>query len=441
MAKLITIESLQKAMEKVKKYIDDKFLGIPTKFPADGGNSDTVDYYHIWSGTQGQLDLLPSREPKTIYLVIQPLVFSITNNLTNCTVTNNSASINENESFMSSISANDGYAINSIVVTMNGIDITSTVVSNNLVNIPNVTGNIVITATATSILSISSITGGTFTTGEAATITYTTNIAVTKHEYVMTYSGSDSGFIDGTSKVTSSGNNHTMRFNAGLLSAGTKNGAIKVTDANGNTAIAQFTLVITQASVGLTITNVTAGTFTTNDTVRITYTTSNAIKKHEFNMHYGTSNFVDGSNRVTNSGNNYTMTFNPGDLSAGTKDGAIRVTDNNGNTAIGTFTLIITGDDGTLKITAITVLSSTVASTRIRYTTNRPVTKHYFTMGYINNNTGFTDGKPRVTDNGNNTYTMTFENALSAGTKTPAIKVQDAQGNTYVKTFDLTVTA
>ena len=36
---------------------------------------------------------------------------------------------------------------------------------------------------------------------------------------------------------------------------------------------------------------------------------------------------------------------------------------------------------------------------------------------------------------------MTFANELGAGTKSPAIKVEDADGNTYIKTFNLTVTA
>ena len=98
-------------------------------------------------------------------------------------------------------------------------------------------------------LTISNITGGTFTTSDTVTITYKTNKAVTKHEFAMNYSGADGGFTDGTARVVSSGNNHTMTFNAGELSAGTKNGAIKVTDASGNTAIAQYTLVITENTV------------------------------------------------------------------------------------------------------------------------------------------------------------------------------------------------
>ena len=91
----------------------------------------------------------------------------------------------------------------------------------------------------------------------------------------------------------------------------------------------------------LSISDITGGTFMTSDTVAITYTTSNPIKKHEFSMHYGTSNFVDGTNRVTNNGNNYTMTFTT-ELSAGAKTPAIKVQDSKGNTAIKTFDLTVT---------------------------------------------------------------------------------------------------
>ena len=127
------------------------------------------------------------------------------------------------------------------------------------INIPNVTGNIVITVTTTddessggdleSPLTISNITTGTFTTNDDVTITYTTNKPVTKHEFAIKYKGSTTVFSDCTSRIISSGNNHTLTYEAGVLAEGTKNSAIRVTDANGNTAIGQFTLVITEGSV------------------------------------------------------------------------------------------------------------------------------------------------------------------------------------------------
>ena len=74
---------------------------------------------------------------------------TITNNLTNCTNNNNSVTVSNNSSYSAIITANNGYTNLSITVTMGEIDITSNVVRGNIINIPNVTGNISITARAT----------------------------------------------------------------------------------------------------------------------------------------------------------------------------------------------------------------------------------------------------------------------------------------------------
>lgn len=188
-----------------------------------------------------------------------PTTYTITNNLTNCASNNSAANITANSPYSATISANSGYTLGSITVTMGGTDITNSAVSGGVISISSVTGNIVITANATEQssggddgLTITNITGGTFTTSDTVRITYTTSDAVTKHEFTMDYG--NNAFTDGTARVTSDGNNHTMTFNAGDLSAGTKNGAIKVTDANGNTAIAQYTLVITENTAPTTYT-------------------------------------------------------------------------------------------------------------------------------------------------------------------------------------------
>lgn len=70
---------------------------------------------------------------------------SITNNLTNCTNSNNATTINEGASYSATITAKDGYTLGSVTVTMGG---TSVPVTNGIINISNVTGAIVITATA-----------------------------------------------------------------------------------------------------------------------------------------------------------------------------------------------------------------------------------------------------------------------------------------------------
>ena len=480
-------------------------------------------------------------------------------------------------------------------------------------------------------LSISNIIGGTFTISNNATITYTTNKTVTKHEYRMNKSYA---YSDGTDKVTSSGNNHTLTFNAGELSAGTKNGSIRVTDANGNTSEGDFTLIINEATqtpdpipdptpdppssgsalddwdafhntygnyvaymadrVGVkgksirmtaTATPTTVqgsvskdyrsgamvskkaykyGTFTfkfkissndtllwpmiwtlpdqtaaqdqligknqrpeydlleswgamTNNSVVQTYhcttpageskmnylqgrTPTDLTQEHELKLVWTQDNVVkmycDGVVKVTikdyvtnwrtgevdyqvwflNLGlggfdgtapngtgwfelidydfqpvytrdrvkqdygfgrfSDGTLPSGPLPSSSGSGSGSGTGGDSGGDSGGDTG-----GDSGTLAITNITVLSSTEASTQINYTTNKAVTKHYFNMWYSGTDSGFTEAGNKVTDNGNNNYTMTFTNQLSAGTKSPAIKVEDADGNTAIKAYDLTVTS
>ena len=75
--------------------------------------------------------------------------YTITKNLTNCTISNSASSIAQNVSYSATISANSGYTLSTVTVTMGGTNITSTAYSNGNISISSVTGNIVITANAT----------------------------------------------------------------------------------------------------------------------------------------------------------------------------------------------------------------------------------------------------------------------------------------------------
>lgn len=75
--------------------------------------------------------------------------YNITNNLTNCTNGNITSTVAENTSYSCTITANKGYKLDTVTVTMGGVDITSTAYSNGNITISKVTGNIVITGTAT----------------------------------------------------------------------------------------------------------------------------------------------------------------------------------------------------------------------------------------------------------------------------------------------------
>ena len=75
--------------------------------------------------------------------------YSITNNLTNVTTNNSVNSISANSNYTATLTPDSGYDLSTVTVVMGDVDITSDSYSNGVINIANVTGNIVITATAT----------------------------------------------------------------------------------------------------------------------------------------------------------------------------------------------------------------------------------------------------------------------------------------------------
>jgi len=75
--------------------------------------------------------------------------YTITNNLTNVISDNDITSMEANSPYVANLTTNDGYVIYNVKIVMGGNDITSTAYSDGIVNIASVTGNIVITASAT----------------------------------------------------------------------------------------------------------------------------------------------------------------------------------------------------------------------------------------------------------------------------------------------------
>ena len=75
--------------------------------------------------------------------------YTITNNLTNVVNNNSSASVTEGNNYVATLTAKSGYALDNVTITMGGADITSSCYSDGSINISNVTGNIIITASAT----------------------------------------------------------------------------------------------------------------------------------------------------------------------------------------------------------------------------------------------------------------------------------------------------
>ena len=71
----------------------------------------------------------------------------ITKNLTQCTSSNTRAYAIDGQSYVTNLVANEGYSIDSVSITMGGMDM-STFYKDGIISIPEVTGDIVITATA-----------------------------------------------------------------------------------------------------------------------------------------------------------------------------------------------------------------------------------------------------------------------------------------------------
>lgn len=75
---------------------------------------------------------------------------AVTQNLVGATSSFTGYQTKNGQPFTAMITADDGLTLGSVIVTMGGTDISSTAVSGGAVTISNVTGDIVITATASS---------------------------------------------------------------------------------------------------------------------------------------------------------------------------------------------------------------------------------------------------------------------------------------------------
>ena len=74
--------------------------------------------------------------------------YTVTNNLTNVVSSNGAVSVNEGASYTATLTAVEGYNLDTVTVTMGGVDITSVVYVAGAISIGTVSGDIVITATA-----------------------------------------------------------------------------------------------------------------------------------------------------------------------------------------------------------------------------------------------------------------------------------------------------
>lgn len=76
--------------------------------------------------------------------------YTVSNNLTHCTTSNDSSTVDKNGTYTAVLTADEFYTITLVKVMMGGVDVTSTAYSNGVISIPEVTGALAITATAAS---------------------------------------------------------------------------------------------------------------------------------------------------------------------------------------------------------------------------------------------------------------------------------------------------
>ena len=141
----IGIEELTTTNQTIKGAVNE--IGSQIKDIANLFTTEqTTNSYKIKCGNKVIAEIpLGSSTPTVIKYVI-------TNMLSNATNSNSASEIEENQPYTATITANEGYSINSVIITMDGTDITNTVYNNGNINISSVTGNLLITVECTEIV-------------------------------------------------------------------------------------------------------------------------------------------------------------------------------------------------------------------------------------------------------------------------------------------------
>ena len=147
----------------------------------------------IWAGTKVEYDALLVKNEDTVYLVegsgggsTTVTTYTITNNLTYCTNTNNSTSINENDSYSATITPDTNYKLSNATITMGGTDITNTAYNNGTIFIEHITGDVIITAEAI------------LTAGSDTDVYDLSNYAVSTGKYISNDTGEFISGVGGT---------------------------------------------------------------------------------------------------------------------------------------------------------------------------------------------------------------------------------------------------
>lgn len=161
-----------------------------------------------------------------LYDALYPIspTYTITNNLTDVTNSNSATSATEGSAYTATLSCAPNYEITSVTITMGGNDVTGTAYAGGTISIPNVTGNIVITAVATQRQATLSSISAVYT--QSGTVYTTDSLDSLKSDLVVTAIYTDSStsiissddytlsgtLIDGSNTITVSYSGKTTTF-------------------------------------------------------------------------------------------------------------------------------------------------------------------------------------------------------------------------------------
>ncbi len=142
-ALLVTI--LRQAIYYTDQSANITALEVLLNAPADGGTTGP-DAGGDAGGNEGEDpdDSGSSTDPT-------PATYTVTNVLTHVTTSNSAAIISQESGYSATLTAEDGFELQTVTVIMGGVDISASACSGNRISIGSVTGNLIITASAVEI--------------------------------------------------------------------------------------------------------------------------------------------------------------------------------------------------------------------------------------------------------------------------------------------------
>ena len=189
--------------------VDEYQQYIATLKPSDGKLIDSVRI------TMGGADITSQVFNGTA----ETMLFYVTQNLTNCSSSYSREATEGGAAFTATLTADVGYTLNAVTITMGGTDV-SQYYSGGIINIPSVTGNIVITATAVETAKENLLT---MNDGKINKRFNATNTESAKNGYFITdyfaYSGGGLRIVKGNTNIGSLGTTNYAECRIGFYDA------------------------------------------------------------------------------------------------------------------------------------------------------------------------------------------------------------------------------